>query len=270
MSTSPGDSEAASSSSSATNTTISTYIRDPKEVYTVRSYLLRWVPLELADTIMDEARYWPTIISSASSHSPDLWLPDWPAEGHASVRIKEVCFTITSCDQGWTTDPGPFRTNYHGSFTWFEAFVARNFQDYPTSRDDLYKEADVRDRIQISVRRSEKLRSKKDIIASKWQIQRNFRASPFYRTHRVVWSAKDTASAAVNEQDARKYDEKTGAYRAAGFVQTLLPGDRIGIIMKAKVSVVKRRHVLQKDPSRPPPIPESQTNQRPEHWIPLE
>lgn len=109
---------------------ISTFIRSPDEVYTVRGYLLKWAPLELADAIMDEARYWPTIISRADTSSlPDYWyvleiynnyfccvytsrLPDWPGDKYPAVKIKEIHFTTNSCDQGWTTDPGPFKSIY--------------------------------------------------------------------------------------------------------------------------------------------------------------
>jgi hypothetical protein len=107
------------------------YVPTPKDVFTVRRYLLARVPLELANVILEEASYWPKvscratpgrdwIVRATSSRgynasvcflvSPRL--KEWIiGSGAASSKVKAVCFTIVSHDQGWATEsdfPGAF------------------------------------------------------------------------------------------------------------------------------------------------------------------
>uniref|UniRef100_A0A8H7XQ38 Uncharacterized protein n=1 Tax=Psilocybe cubensis TaxID=181762 RepID=A0A8H7XQ38_PSICU len=226
-----------------------TSIRTPDEVYAVRGILMRWLPIEIAHLIMDEVQYWPAIISqsNAISSSPmNTWsveehhgnfcclytprLPNWPGDPtYPGVKIKEVCFTIKSRDQGWTSEPGPFKHNYDGSWTWFQAVVGRDFDDYTVTTQTQPDKVDLR--IERALQPNNGTQATQDIIVDTWDIQRNYRASPELRTHRVVWSAKDEPD--LTDHD-RQFDPLTGAYRGAGFVQSLRPGDLIGIVMRAK------------------------------------
>jgi hypothetical protein len=96
----------------------------PKDVFTVRLYLLMKVPAELANIILEEARYWPKVscrstaesayrFVGATSEKPDASaccllsprLNEWLiTNGALSAKVKAVRFTIVSHDQGWASE----------------------------------------------------------------------------------------------------------------------------------------------------------------------
>ena len=113
-------------------TFVSKHVPRPKDVFTVRRYLLAWLPPELANLILDEACYWPRvscratprgsdgILKASSSRDYDASfcclvsprLKEWIIKNRASAsKVKAVCFTIVSHDQGWVSEnsfPGVF------------------------------------------------------------------------------------------------------------------------------------------------------------------
>ncbi|KAN0086877.1 hypothetical protein V8E54_000565 [Elaphomyces granulatus] len=99
------------------------------------------LPIELVDMIIDEAEYWPSILtemprpisvvqdgdsqclltplgsdSSLPSSSPKL-LPH-----RGSHPCRKVVFTIQSHDQGWGGEVGS-HGSYWGSYSWFDAYI---------------------------------------------------------------------------------------------------------------------------------------------------
>lgn len=108
------------------------YVPTPQDVFTVRGYLLAKVPAELANVILEEASYWPKvsckftpeggdcIVQASSTPGNDASfcclvsprLKEWIITNEApSSKVKQVCFTIVSHDQGWASEddfPGAF------------------------------------------------------------------------------------------------------------------------------------------------------------------
>ena len=105
------------------------HVPTPEDVFTVRGYLLVYVPAELANVILDEADYWPKVscrgspgrgdwvVRAASSRGYDAYfcclvsprLKKWIiTNGTPSSKVKAVRFTIVSHDQGWATAENDF------------------------------------------------------------------------------------------------------------------------------------------------------------------
>jgi len=94
------------------------HIPNDFELFTVRSFLLRFLPLELADVILDTAEYWPvvaeethTAIDVVSNFTNDnnagqycLVTPPVPfkvRDCDVVPRLRCVKFKLLSNDQGW-------------------------------------------------------------------------------------------------------------------------------------------------------------------------
>ena len=89
------------------------------DVFTVRHFLTRFVPLELADAILENAMYWPKV--SASRTEPMVVkaehdnannaavyyvvTPPIPYAQNGQIRVRKVRFSLESHDQGWGGDP---------------------------------------------------------------------------------------------------------------------------------------------------------------------
>jgi len=94
----------------------------------VQDLLLRFVPPELAQTILDEAEYWPAVtckretpLRVISMHNADaehsyntkecyMITPSIPPVDSSltgsNLRVRKVVFRMRSHDQGWGGDPG--------------------------------------------------------------------------------------------------------------------------------------------------------------------
>ena len=73
-------------------------------------------------------------------------------------------------------------------------------------------------------------------LQTTWKVQHNVTAAKQIKTHVVDWSCDDSrggigVGAAADDVD--KVDEATGKGRGEGFIETLKPGDRIGIMARA-------------------------------------
>jgi len=101
------------------------FILEPQDVVAVRSILLLYLPAELANIIIDEARYWPYLvynfapaseISVSANDSADYIgvkccalsepLPSDQAYD-VTMKIVEVRFWVEAHDQGWC-NPGEY------------------------------------------------------------------------------------------------------------------------------------------------------------------
>ena len=109
---------------STTNNTQDHYCPTPEDVFEVRNFLLAYVPAELANLILNEAKYWPkatlsfvpekTLEVAASRNQSNnahvcclvtSKLCDLLYAGEdGSYKIKTICFKIVSRDQGWCSD----------------------------------------------------------------------------------------------------------------------------------------------------------------------
>lgn len=243
--------------SSGTQSNMTSGYNDPSasDVFAVRRLLLHQLPLELVDIILDGAMYWPKITGSrttsveVSAHHGNgndatynyLVTPPIPfGEANTPTNIKMVRFRLRSCDQGWGGDPGctggahiiniipslrnDFQGPYEGSWTWFEAAIYRPMDG------ETYQSSSA-----IHLPHTEEI-TEADMFAARliqvekkvWQIQRNQRASSTVRDHEVIW---------MGEGMQVDYDDHgDGRGRGEGFLRSLLAGDRISVLARARVT----------------------------------
>ncbi|KAJ6606884.1 hypothetical protein B0H10DRAFT_2070560 [Mycena sp. CBHHK59/15] len=218
----------------------------PNDVFEVRKFLLHFIPAELANIIIDEARYWPRVIAQQEMHvdvsasaSPgnnaflcylvtppiptveDLESPD------VAPRVKMVRFTTLSCDQGWG-GLEPDRNTYNGSWTWFEAAIFRPTQPGAAQSERVWLRHALEGPVEfprIGYRSGIEVKNLVD-GESHWQVQRNVTASNLLKEHTVVWVADDLA--------AEPELVNNGSGDGAGFVNLLSPGDSIAVIARAQ------------------------------------
>ncbi|KAJ7687698.1 hypothetical protein B0H17DRAFT_939175 [Mycena rosella] len=218
------------------------YPSSPSDVFEVRRFLVKFLPPELVNTIIDDAGYWPRISCSSAerraviaSYYPRynaalryLVTPAFPSSEElggrgARLRVKQVNFKIRSNDQGWTSDL-MHQGTYSGSYTWFEATILR-----PEQAPELLGWRRVTVALGFHGRRpSGPLLEVKNPAEpdGHWRVQTNRCASSVPVDHDIVW--QDGASA-----DLQEAGEENGSGDGAGFIETLAPGDRIGIIARA-------------------------------------
>jgi hypothetical protein len=119
---------------------------------------------------------------------------------------------------------------YGGSYTWFEASIYRSLVDV----SEEAKAGVVGGMVWES----------KDGLASAgvtqvpnplngkhtWLLQRNVRASQNVRQHTIIWTD-------IDERGEVEDDIDTGRGQGAGFVRSLIAGDRIAIMARALVKI---------------------------------
>ena len=98
----------------------------PDDVFAVRSFLLAFVPVELANLILNEANYWPKATLSFEPKNPLMVFASDNQYGNDNAafcclltpklcdllcggkvepyRIKTICFKTVSRDQGWCSN----------------------------------------------------------------------------------------------------------------------------------------------------------------------
>ncbi|KIM38522.1 hypothetical protein M413DRAFT_447753 [Hebeloma cylindrosporum] len=229
------------------------YVPTPNDVFATRRYLLERVPAELANLILDEASYWPKvssrviagdrnlIVSAIASENNDAsrccllspTLNEWitaEAKVSSSLKIKAVCFTIVSHDQGWASENN-FSGKYEGSWTWFEAVIVRNFRQ--DILDQGLDDGGIRHLLEIRGGDAESplvttvTNAQSD--SDTWHVQSNVRAHNQAVKHTILWSDK-----VEDDIDDDSLYIETGSNSGRGFVRSLEMGDRIAIIARAK------------------------------------
>ncbi|KAF8176401.1 hypothetical protein K438DRAFT_1727335 [Mycena galopus ATCC 62051] len=220
------------------------YPSSPEDVFQVRRFLVDFLPPELVNTILDEAKYWPRIRSSrdrllvvqASSKNQNnaslrcLVTPAFPpseALGGPStrLRVKFIELGVLSHDQGWGGDPNDVGT-YTGSFTWFEAAILR-----PGTAPEL--QGWRRWATMLGSQRFHPARPLLEVPnpagGSRWLVQTNRCATGEEMHHNIVWRADGPESDSTSD-----HVEENGSGDGAGFIELLAPEDRIGIIARAR------------------------------------
>ena len=252
--------------------TTSIHYPSERDVLAVRTMLLHYLPLELADIILDLAVYWtrivihstqPFVASASSRPGIDanfvyLVTPPIPYLQHTEgadscdqpTKVRMMRFSISSHDQGWggeqnlqgssrmvtyidfgflMSPSGP----YQGSYTWFEACIYRSVADYPGVSEEakarvtggmVWKSQDELESAGVT-QVANPLNGKQT-----WLIQRNVRASSDIAQHTITWIAIDACG------DGEE-DFNMGCGRGAGFVRSLIAGDRVAIMARALVSI---------------------------------
>ncbi|KAJ7256225.1 hypothetical protein B0H12DRAFT_1112850 [Mycena haematopus] len=214
----------------------------PDDVFQVRRFLVDFLPPELVNTILDEAKYWPRIrstrdrilIVSASSSSdhdaslrclvtPPFPVPEALGGPSARLHVKLVEFNILSNDQGWGGNPQDEGT-YNGSYTWFEAAILR-----PGTAPE--PQGWRRLATMLGASRFRPARPLFEVTdqdgRSRWLVQTNRCATSQALDHSVVWQpdGSPTSSGDLKEN---------GSGDGAGFIELLAPEDRIGIVARAR------------------------------------
>ncbi|TFK32367.1 hypothetical protein BDQ12DRAFT_728725 [Crucibulum laeve] len=209
------------------------------DVLQVRYILLRFVPLELADLILEAAEYWAKQISSmkrdvqvCASSSPS-YNADWcylvtspiPARSRNGMpiptKVKKVKFTLKSCDQGWGGSR-EHRGTYRHSCTWFEASILR--PSSVLSKNDLAKLiTQPVNPVCFKAMGIEEIPGE-GVGKRRWHIQRNVHVSRHQKLHEVVWT---------NTPMDERTEENHGRGNGHDFVQSLLAGDHIAVMTRA-------------------------------------
>uniref|UniRef100_A0A8H7XVC4 Uncharacterized protein n=1 Tax=Psilocybe cubensis TaxID=181762 RepID=A0A8H7XVC4_PSICU len=227
----------------------------PDDVDVVRGYLTLWVPVELANVIIDEAQYWPkvhfgvrppddvpTCVFETGGPECSLVTPKLSELIGTTkfVRIKKVVFRTISHDQGFCSENN-FPSKYLGSWTWFEAGIIREVEktsvgEQPGTEEGLIltRVRDFMDAMDDTVGDGMKIAlvaNPSQTDSSTWHLQRNIRASREDAIHQIVWSDEVPDYA---EEDEMKFIDSTGAGKGMGYVRCLQPSDRIVVIAKAK------------------------------------
>ncbi|KAJ7068632.1 hypothetical protein C8F01DRAFT_617435 [Mycena amicta] len=218
------------------------------DVVAARDALLTFVPPELAYIILDFAEYWVPFAractksqGASASVSPNhdatnIYLISDPVLPLDGVKVKRVQFIVSSRDQGWCSDATLHET-YRGS-TWHEAAILRSSQHTVSNLNmpDLVS----------WLARSAPIELESAVVAgytsqfevpisdadsqSRWLVQKNFTSSRQYRTHVVTWDAGPIAE----DDEHKDIDERLGAGIGRGFIELLVPGDTIAVMVRAK------------------------------------
>jgi len=211
--------------------------------------------------ILNEAEYWPAAsarrvhdITAGSYGPPVRWLylvtPPVPA------MTKKLKFTIQSHDQGWSGESADTKGTYVPSYTWFEAAILRpdgnnTESDASAGLSEISEGTTVQDperppgeHISSSPELSDILRAVaeegpknvttdgenwpgkgwKIVPESQQLLQRNVQAQRYFKVHELVWELGT---------EGKKWDRETGAGRGVGFVEALMPGDRVAVLAHA-------------------------------------
>ncbi|KAJ7100819.1 hypothetical protein B0H15DRAFT_770194 [Mycena belliarum] len=215
----------------------------PRDVFEVRHILVKFLPTELANAIIDEAAYWPRVVcakdripavhaSAYPNHDAAvhcLTAPAFPSVEELSeekLRVKLVKFRIESHDQGWGGEP-EHRGTYRGSHTWFEAAILR-----PGKPPELQGWR----RLAVELPGLRRFRPSTPLVevenpaepGGRWRIQTNLCAVPYAQHHTVVWREGGPPRSGADGSP-----EEDGSGDGAGFIEALTPGARIGVVARA-------------------------------------
>jgi hypothetical protein len=258
------DKEGGPSDESSTEMDTGPSLRSPSvdDVFAVRHDLTRFMPLELADSILEAAMYWPKISTSrteplivkAGHDSPSdtaayyVVTPPIPYVQNSLTPVRKVRFSLRSHDQGWGGDAWDHGAcflqyadkvmlsacvgTYVGSWTWFEAAIIRDddpgIEQYLLELDTM----NVARQKELPKVRLAEVGTPPDGL-TRWPIQRNIHVSSAFERHEVVWTNEDRFDEAT-EANAAVHGSGTGR----GFLSTLTGGDRVAVVVRARVSAV--------------------------------
>ena len=121
---------------------------------------------------------------------------------------------------------------YVGSWTWFEAAIIRDddpsIEEYLSGLDTMR----VVQQKELPKVLSVEVGTAPD-GSTRWPIQHNVHVSSAFKRHEVIWTDEDSFDEDT-EADAVKHGSGTGR----GFVSTLAEGDRVAVVVRARVSVL--------------------------------
>ncbi|KAJ3507335.1 hypothetical protein NLJ89_g6363 [Agrocybe chaxingu] len=201
------------------NVSIDRFIPTLEEVFTAQVYMSERVPPELANDILDYARYWAQVGASCPAND---------GEGKViSAQLREVRFKLKSHDQGWATEnssPLP----YLPSWTWFEASTTHNARYTASFPEEAFiKKTLAKIRLGKEAKSSvNTVRNPPGLGDDVWYIQWNIRASSVFRSHEVILEEdnKDVASGRVPGKTGN--GGTTGAGSRDGFISALQKKNR--------------------------------------------
>jgi len=234
----------------------------------VRSSLLTFVPAELADLILDEAKYWSkttwsfkpkdrVVLDSKSNQGDNanfccLLTPklcDLLYSGMDGViKMKAVFFKIASYDLHWTgRDENNYSGAYEGSYTWFEAVIVRKVIYKCLATGPSYAKLEtewIRQGLNFRLGTVDMKYPHCEVVTVKnlndqnfdtWKIQRNKRAANIFperkfELHTVAWAAEEE----VADSDESILMDETGEGSGRGFVRSLMKDDRIAVMARAQ------------------------------------
>ncbi|OXV08955.1 hypothetical protein Egran_03283 [Elaphomyces granulatus] len=203
------------------------------------------IPIELVDMIIDEAEYWPSILtemprsisimkdndrqclltpplcydlvgsdSSFPSSSPKL-LP------HRSPHpCCKIVFTIQSHDQGWGGEPGS-TGSYWGSYTWFDAYILP--QGYRSNGDGNASQDEA------------PIAPERPFIPTATRLQKNRAAVRETQRYNITWHYLDSIDQHSEEAERIDREEGRGSAMLDGSnVRSMKLGDTVSVWARAR------------------------------------
>jgi hypothetical protein len=211
------------------------------------------VPDEIVDMIIDEAEYWPSVVTSLNTtpfmigadgdkeclRTPPLCFSFNEGGENTSETLlhrglypcRKIIFDISSHDQGWGGDYGHQGT-FRGSWTWFDAYII------PSNKKNS---ADVGKGGQesVSTERGEDTTSgpspMKPFLPDSTKLQCNRTATKVPTNYHIVWHYKDSIQ--QDSSEAERIEEEEGRGRATldgESVRTMQIGDQLVVWMRAR------------------------------------
>jgi hypothetical protein len=208
----------------------------------------RRLPTELVDKVIDEAEYWPCIVTSTHAphdvpqdrdiecvRTPSLcW--DLPPSASASAQslhqsfrllshrgkhpARKIVFSISSHDQGWGGN-SRFRGTYRESWTWFDAYIVPHGEQ-PTLATSLTRPSSVSEAEPEFVPL---------ILPGPHTLQVNRMATRETQHHHIVWHFRDPVPAFTSlNGDEVAVEAETGRGKATmdgRAVRSMRVGDQV-------------------------------------------
>ncbi|PPQ78465.1 hypothetical protein CVT25_011860 [Psilocybe cyanescens] len=239
----------------------------PSDIGRVQSILLHFVPVELADAIIDMAEYWPWVAVSRNSftsaysalEAPDSnaqWCyivsPKIPSIERAGVCVptvvKMVKFFIKTYESCYgKTKESKATDATQGYTTWFESLILRNGESIPSYEDssrpnDWYSNLAAPHPKFLNDFREPELPGAP--VANplddrtRWHVATNSPSCGGDKSkawHEVTWKHNDTQT-----KTATQTDPSTGMGTGSGFIDSLSVDDQIVLMARAMVSATMK------------------------------
>ncbi|KAF6760586.1 hypothetical protein DFP72DRAFT_882653 [Ephemerocybe angulata] len=210
--------------------------RTVHDVLRTRCILLRFIPPELIDIILELAEYWACVMSNRSTQmlvkasteteptsEQNIYLQS--ARVPRGSRVRRVTFRVRSCDQGKSNN-AKCRGTYKGTSSWFEVGVVEAPQELVASNS----EPDL---------------TSNQSHSRRWFLQSNIHGARYRKLHEVVWSVYDQVTdpaSTLDESDGAVKNAPnpdpnrltTGSGSGRGFLENLHPGSSISLYAQAK------------------------------------
>ncbi|CRG92166.1 Nucleolar protein 12 [Talaromyces islandicus] len=223
------------------------------------------MPNEIVDMIIDEAEYWPSVVTSLNTtpfvigtdgdkeclRTPPLCFSfeegrqekidenENPQKENTSQILlhrglypcRKITFDISAHDQGWGGD-GAHRGTFNGSWTWFDAYII------PSNKENT-AHGDKKDQESVSTETEEEnIHEPAPLIPflpNSTKLQSNRTATRGSTNYHIVWHYKDSIPQDSPEAERIEAEEGRGSATLDGkSVRSMQVGDQLVVWIRAR------------------------------------